>query len=334
VWWHGIGVFAILAAFLVFVDVAPDASLTWSLVATLGLAFLVGGVLVLQFLAHPTRRDRRPLGAGVVLLVASVLLLPISLALQSSATTAEAIVVPFDPTIRYANVHASLEAGRITVSFVDSQAYLVRADVVHVGGIFASHTEGDVTHTTTFAGDTVEVRVSAQGIPGLFFLGGHEVHLSIQRNLSVALALLGTTADIAVELAEDVPVRVVTASITTGDVRVTGREAAFMNGATVHAVVSTTGSATIDLVQTSGGPGTVSVFASSTAGRVALGLAVDADVGAEVFASTSTGPLSFDATKYEASGGLFYAPSRAGFDAASLKFTVQLTSATGSIAVG
>src|SRR3972149_4732348 len=142
-WWHGIGVFAILAAFLVFVDASMDATVTWSYVAMLGLAFLTGGILILQFLASVEKRDRRALFAGGALLAASVVLLPVAVALQSSATITETFVVPYDPAIRNVTLNVAIEAGQIAVGFEASTEVLVRADGVHVGGLVFSPPGGD-----------------------------------------------------------------------------------------------------------------------------------------------------------------------------------------------
>lgn len=332
-WWHATGVFAIFGAFLVFVDAAMDGVVSWSLVAALGLAFLAGGVLVLQYLASADRADRRPVVTGSALLVAAVLLLPVSLALQTTSTTTETFVVPYDADVRNLNLDVAVEAGAVSVTFVNDTTSLVRAEVVHVGGLFASHFEGDVTNTTTKRGDTIAFRLSAKGIPGLFFVGGHLVGVAIQRNVSVKLSLVSTTGDIAVDVPAGVAVRSISASVQTGDVRITTRDAAFAEGAPVH-VLSMTGATTVDVTQTAGPVGNVSVYATSTTGRVTLTFVRGETVAAEVRTSTSTGSVAFDASKYEGTRDLLYAPSREAFEAADLAFTVQLTSATGSIAIG
>src|SRR3990170_7116706 len=97
VWWHGLGVFVIVAAFLLFIDLATTARVTWSIAAVLSLAFLIGMIMILQFLASPDRRDRRPFAAGAALLLAAVLLLPVALVFQSSPTTTQTLPsVPFN----------------------------------------------------------------------------------------------------------------------------------------------------------------------------------------------------------------------------------------------
>jgi len=116
-------------------------------------------------------------------------------------------------------------------------------------------------------------------------------------------------------------------------VRITTRDAAFANYTPIH-VLSMTGATTVHVTQTAGPVGNVSVSATSMTGRVTLTFVRGETVAAEVRASTSTGSVTFDASKYEGTRDLLYAPSRAAFEAADLAFIVQLTSMTGSIAIG
>ena len=332
-WWHGIGVFAILAAFLVFVDASMDATVTWSYVAILGLAFLTGGILILQFLASVEKRDRRALFAGGALLAASVVLLPVAVALQSSATTTETFVVPYDPAIRNVTLDVAIEAGQIAVGFEASTEFLVRADVVHVGGLFSSHSDGDAVATNTTTGEALTFGLSARGLPALFFVGGHEVRVTVRADVSVQMTLQTTTGGVYVDIPPGVDVRGLTTSVTTGDVRLRSRDAIFANAASV-VLTTTTGNVGVDLTQTAGEAGTVSVAGRSTTGGVTFQLERGPTVGALVRSSTTTGSITFDAAEYEGSPALLYAPSQDGFDAAALKLTVQLTTTTGNIGIG
>jgi hypothetical protein len=316
-----------------FVDAAPDARLSWSLVAVPGLGFLAGGLLILQFLASPGRADRRPFFAGSALLVAALFLLPVAVAVQGRATTAESVEVAYDPAVRFVNLHVFADPGDVSVRFEDAPPYLVRAEIVHVGGVFSSHYDGDVVATNGTTGDTLAFRVSVRGLPGLFFVGGHEVRVSVHGNVSVSVALESTAGSLSLDVPPGVQVRGIDATVTTtGNVALAVRHAAWANGATVR-LSSATGSVTLDLVQSASGAGSVSVGATSTTGRVVVRFAPDGGVGAEVSTSAPPGAIGFDAAKYEEASGLLYAPSRAGFEAAALKFIVQLATTTGSVVV-
>ena len=332
-WWHPLGVTALVATCVGFVDAAPDARLSWSLVAVPGLGFLAGGLLILQFLASPGRADRRPFFAGSALLVAALFLLPVAVAVQGRATTAEAVEVAYDPAVRFVNLYVFADPGDVSVRFEDAPPYIVRAEIVHVGGVFSSHYDGDVVATNGTTGDTLAFRVSVRGLPGLFFVGGHEVRVSVHRNVSASVALESTAGSLSLDVPAGVEVRGIDATVTTtGNVALTVRHAAWANGATVR-LSSATGSVTLDLVQEASGAGSVSVGATSTTGRVVVRFAPDGGVGAEVSTSAPPGAIGFDSAKYEEVAGLLYAPSRTGFEAANLKFIVQLATTTGSVVV-
>ncbi len=325
--------FTILAAFLVFIDVAMDGLVAWSLVAILGLAFLAGGIMILQFLASADRSDRRPFLTGATLLVASVVLLPVTLAYQSTATWTESFTIPYDPSIRTILLGVTDDVGQVRVDFAASSSFLVRAEVVHVGGLFTSHSVGDVVPTNSTSLDTLSFHLTARGVPGLLFVGGHDVRVTLNRNLSVSLDLQSTTGSVAIDIPADVEVRSITATVTTGSVTMVSRNASYVNGATVRAT-STTGSVALELVQDAGSPGTVGVRGSSAAGRVTFRLTRGPDVAAQVQASVPTGSIGYDPSKYQGTESLLYAPSLVGYETARLKFDVQLTSTTGSIEIG
>ncbi|MGQ0796768.1 MAG: zinc ribbon domain-containing protein [Methanobacteriota archaeon] len=332
-WWHALGVLVILVAFLAFVDVAMDGRITWSLVATLGLTFLAGGVLILQFLASPDRRDRRPFVVGVALLAAAVILIPVSLAAQSSATTTQTITVPYDPTIANLNLTATVDTGQVQVDFVPGTAFLLRAQIVHVGGLFSSHTEGDLVQTNTTRGDTLAFELTARSTPGFLFAGGHDVRVTIRRDLSVDLQLHSTTGSVSVDASAGVDIRGIVATVTTGSVSVTSRDVTFADAASVQAT-STTGGVTIDIAQAGGDAGTVALAGTSTTGGVTFRFDPGAGVAARVQSSVTTGTITFDPSKFQGTEALLFAPSEGAYNAAELRFNVQLASTTGSVTVG
>jgi hypothetical protein len=323
-----------VAASLGFVDLAPDGMASWSLVAVPGLGFLAGGLLIVQFLASTARVDRRPFFAGASLLVAAMFVLPVAVAVQGRATTLEVVEVPFDPGVRNVNLDVFSDAGEVTVGFADGGTILVRAEIVHVGGVFSSHFDGDVVSTNATIGDTLTFRVAARGVPGLFFVGGHDVRVTIHRNVSVSLGLGSTAGSLSVDVPAGVGVRGIDASVsTTGNVDVRVRDATWANGAVVR-IESGTGSVTLDLAQSASGSGTVSASATSPAGRVVLRFDGDPGVAAEVSTSAPPGAVTFDPARYEGTPDLLYAPSRDAFDSAGLAFIVQLATTTGSVVVG
>lgn len=333
VWWHGLGVFAILASFVLFLDLTLTGRATWSLVVVLGLAFLVGAIMILQFLASVDQRDRRPFIAGAVLLAAAVILLPVAVTSLSSPTTTESFQVGYSPAIAALNLVATSEAGRITVGFVTTTTYLVRADVTHVGGLFSSHRPGDVTATNATTGSTLSFTLTARGAVGLFFFGGHDIVVSVHRSLSVALTVQSTTGNVGVSIPAGVAVRSIDLTVTTGSVDLATRDVAFADGATVRGT-STTGSVALTIDQALGPAGTVGVFGTSTTGPVSFTFNHGPDAAARVVARVTTGSVNVDSGKYESTGGIAFAPDEAGYQAASLKFNVELTSTTGGVRIG
>lgn len=336
VWWHGLGVFVILAAFFMVLDASATGRLTWSLVVVLSIAFIIGGVTILQYLASPDRRDRRPFLAGAALVAAAVLLLPIAVALQSSPTTVETFTVPSDPFVNTVDLHVSEDTGRIAVQFAADPPFLVQARVTHIGGLFSSHYPGDLTATNTTSGRILTFTVATKSTTNFFFLGGHEIEVTVNANLAVSMQLSSATGNIAVDVPAGVVVATpgILASVTTGNVAVSAHDAAFVSGTSVQAT-STTGSVTITIAQSSLHAGTVSVQGTSTTGSVTLGFTGSANAAAKVVSSVTTGSIHFDSAKYSgASETLLYAPSSAAYDAAATKFDVTLRSTTGSINIG
>ena len=332
VWWHGLGVFTILAGFLLFIDAATTGRVTWSVAALLGLAFLLGAIMILQVLASPEPRDRRPLAAGAVLLVLSVVFLPVTLALQSGATTTDVFEVPYDPTIARLNLLATNEAGDTEVRFAPGIGYLVRVEIVHRGGLFTSHYEGDVVATNTSAGDTLSYRLTARGFVGLFFGGGHAIRVTVNDALSVDLDLQTTTGALTVDLPAGVKVRSVDATVTTGSVSLASNGTDFGTGASLRAT-STTGGVTIDLREPVGGAGIVSLAGTTTTGSVTYLFRGGGGSATKVESTAATGRVSLDPTWYEGTTTLAYGPSEAAYDAASLLFDARLTTTTGSVSL-
>lgn len=334
VWWHGLGVFVILALFFIFIDVAMTLRLTWSPVAVLATAFLAGAVMVLQFLASADRRDRRPFVAGAILLAAAVLLLPVTLTVQSSGTWTEALpAVPYDAGIARLDVVVSNDVGQITVDFAPGTATLVQGEVVHLGGLFSSHYEGDVVASNGTVGDTLTYTVRARGFGGLFFAGGHHVSLTLNRALSTSLTLTSTTGNVAVDLPAGLVVRGVVVTVTTGGITIAAQGCTFADGAAIEAT-STTGNVAVNIDQPAGGPGTVTVRETTTTGQIAFAFDRTSASAARVQSQVTTGSIDFDAAKYAGTDALLYAPDQATYESAGLKFQVFLQSTTGSIGIG
>jgi len=329
-WWHGIGVFAIIALFLAFIDVAGTGRFTWSPAAILGVAFLAGAVMILHFLASPDRRDRRPFLAGAALFVIAVVLLPVALVVQSSPTTTQVLTVPFDAIVQRVALSVTNDVGEIRVAFAPTATFLVRAEVVHAGGFFSSHYEGDVTATNRTTGDVLAFAIVARGLAGFFFAGGHTVNVTVNRNLAVSLDLVSTTANIDVDVPAGVVVEGIDATVTTGSIRVATSAADFADGATIQGT-STTGGVTFDVRQPAATANRVNVLGTSTTGGVTFAFTRGPEVAARVESQVGTGTVNFDTAKYEGSDPLVYAPSQTVFEAAGMQFHVRLGSATGTI---
>ena len=335
-WWHALGVFVILAAFFLVLDAGSTGRLTWSLVVVLSIAFIVGGVTVLQYLATPDRLDRRPFVAGAALLAAAVLLLPLAVALQSAPTTVETYTVPATPGTATLDLRVSEDTGRLTVAFAPDPPFLVQAVVTHVGGVLTSHYPGDVTYANSTAGRTLSVAIATKSTSSLFFLGGHDIAVTVNESLAVTMQLSSATGTVEVDVPAGVVVTTpgITATVTPGNVVVRTTDAAFVSGASVQAT-STTGSVTVSIDQGSVHAGTVTVQGTSTTGSVTLAFTGTSSVAAKVTSAVTTGSIDFDGAKYSGpSETLLYAPSAAAYDTAAMKFNINLQSTTGSINLG
>jgi len=332
-WWHGIGVFAIVAVALVVIDLAANLRITWSFVGVLSAAFIVGGVMILQFLAGAERRDRRPFVAGASLLIAAVLLLPVAIALQSSPTFTDTFTIGNRPGVGTLALDVSNDVGRVTVAFASSPGYLVRAAVTHLGGLFSSHFPGDVVVSNATSGNTLTFTIAAKGVQGLFFLGGHDVVVTVSTAVAVTMQLLSTTGDVDVIVPGGVVLAApgITATVTTGSVRLTATDAVYATRAYLRGN-STTGSVAIGITQTVPHGASVAVFGSSTTGSVSFTFTRGSGVAARVASSVTTGSVHPDPSKYSgASNALLFAPDETTYDAASMQFQVTLASTTGSI---
>lgn len=332
-WWHGIGVFAIVAVGLVVLDLGANGRITWSFVGILSAAFIVGGVMILQFLATQDRRDRRPLLAGASLLIAAVLLLPIAVALQSSPTFTDTYTVPYRAGISSLILTVSDDVGHVTVGFASTSAYLVQAQVTHLGGLFSSHFAGDVIVSNATAGGALTFRIAAKGVQGLFFLGGHDVVVTVPTTLAVRMDLASTTGDIDVTVPDGVSLSPggISANVTTGSVHLAATNAVFAQGASLQGR-STTGSVSIAIAQTVAHSGSVDVVGASTTGTVTFTFTRASGIAARVASTVTTGSVNPDTTKYSgASNALLFAPDESTYNAASMQFRVTLTSTTGSI---
>ncbi len=330
-WWHGLGVFAIVTVALLVLDIGANGRVTWSFVGVLSAAFIVGGVMMLQFLAAPDRKDRRPFVAGASLLIAAVFLLPVAVALQSSPTFTDTYTVPYRGGVTALALSVSDDVGRVTVRFAASPSYLLQAQVTHLGGLFSSHYPGDVVASNATAGNVLSFSVSAKGVSGLFFLGGHDIVVTVSSDLSTNMTLTSTTGSIDVVVPAGVSVKGISATVTTGSVHVTTTDALFAAGAPFRAL-STTGGVSIAITQTAAHPGTVGVVGASTTGGVSFTFNRGNGVAANVTAKVTTGSVNPDTSKYSgASNTLYYAPDLTTYRAASMKFEVSLSSTTGSI---
>ncbi len=335
-WWHGLGVFVILAAFFLVLDASATGRLTWSLVVVLSIAFIVGGVTILQFLASADRADRRPFVTGAALLVAAVLLLPVAVALQSSPTTTETFTVANVPGIATLDLHVSEDTGHVSVAFARSPPFLVQAQVTHLGGLLSSHYPGDLTATNSTSGHTLTFAVATKAMSSLFFFGGHDIAVTVDDALAVTMQLFSATGNVEVDVPAHVVVTTpgITARVTTGSVVVHTTDAAFVSGASVQAT-STTGSVTISIAQGTMHAGTVTVQGTSTTGSVTFDFNPSTSVAAKVASTVTTGSIHYDGAKYSGPADtLLYAPSATVYDGAAMKFSVNLQSTTGSINLG
>ena len=332
-WWHGLGVFVILAVALVVIDLAANQRITWSFVGVLSVAFIVGGVMILQFLANAERRDRRPFVAGAVLIIVAVLLLPVAISLQSSPTFTDTYTVPNRSGVNTVSLDISDEAGQITVQFASNPGYLVRADVTHLGGLFSSHFPGDVVVSNRSSGGTLNFTLSAKGVSGLFFLGGHDILVTVSESVAVTLELTSSTGGIGVVVPAGVAVTAggIVASVATGSVSIQTTDVAFRAGSSVRAA-STTGSVTLSVTQSTVYAGTVSVTGTSTTGSVSFTFNRAAGIAAQVTSTVTTGSVNPDTSKYSGvSNALLYAPDQATYQASTMHFLVTLESTTGNI---
>ncbi len=331
--WYGLGVFAIIAVFLVFIDFATDGRIDWAHLGILGAAFLVGGFMILNFLAS-SRRDWGPFYVGLALVVAALILLPLSFAFPAVETTSETFEVPFIPTVRSLDLTVTNEVGGVTVQFVTGTGFLVQAEITHNLGLFASHFEGDVVVADATAGNTTSFSVSAQsGSGGFFGGGGHAILVTVQRDLAVAMTVHSTTGGVTIDVPSGVSLRSLEATATTGGVRVTLQGVDFVSGATVRASTVTGG---VDLIirQPTGVPGTVPVSATTTTGGVDFIFSDGSDAAVRIVSQVTTGGIDFDPAKYQGTAGLLYAPSESTYNAASLRFDVALSTTTGGIDIG
>ena len=337
-WWHGIGVFVLVSVALLVIDVAANERVTWSFVAVLSAAFIVGGIMVLQHLASGDRRDARPLYAGAILLTAAVILLPVAVALQSSPTYTETITVPTVSGLNALALVVSADVGHVSVEFAPDPGYLVQAVVTHLGGLFSSHYPGDVTNATSLSGGTLTFTLTARSVSGLFFLGGHDIVLTVSESVPVTMDLASTTGNIEVVVPAGVRIAAggISATVTTGNVALSTTNADFAAGSSIDAA-STTGQVTFSLNQTAAYPGTVPVTGTSTTGSIAFTFVRGTGVAAKVASSVTTGSVNVAADKYVgASSALVYAPNEATYNAGSttMKFEVTLETTTGSISLG
>ncbi len=331
--WYGLGVFAIIAVFLLFIDFATDGRIDWAHLGILGAAFLVGGFMILNFLAS-SRRDWGPFYVGLALVVAALILLPLSFAFPAVTTTSETFEVPFSPTVRSLDLTVTNEVGGVTVGFTTGTGFLVQAEVTHNIGLFASHFEGDVVVADATAGNTSSFSVSAQsGAPGVFGGGGHAILVTVQRDLAVAITAHSTTGGVTVDVPSGVSLRFLEATATTGGVDVTLSGVDFASGTTVEAS-TVTGGVNLIIRQPVGAPGTVPVSATATTGGVDFTFSNGANAAVRIRSEVTTGGIDFNPAKYQGTAGLLYAPSESTYNAAPLRFDVQLATTTGGIDIG
>ncbi len=332
-WWHGIGVFLIVAAALLVLDVGANGRVTWSFVGVLSAAFIVGGVMMLQFLAAADRHDRRPFVAGASLLIAAVLLLPVAVALQSSPTFTDTYTVPAQSGVTALALSISNDVGHVTVQFSSTAPYALQAQVTHLGGLFSSHYPGDTTVTNSTSGNTLSFTVVAKGVSGLFFLGGHDIVVTVSTSLAVSMDLTSNTGDVDVVVPAAVTVSAggIVANVNTGNVQLTATDAVYAAGASLRAQ-STTGTVSIGVTQTAVQSTTVGIGGTSTTGTVTFTFVRGPGVAARVASTVTTGSVNADPSKYSgASTALLFAPDEATYNAATMQFRVTLGSTTGSI---
>ena len=337
VWWHGIGVFVLIAVAFLAIDLAANQRITWSFVAVLSAAFIVGGIMVLQYLASGERLERRPLYAGVVLLVAAVLLLPVAVTLQSSPTYTQTITVPNQVGVSAVALAISADVGHVSVAFARNPGYLVQAVVKHIGGLFSSHYPGDVTNSTSLSSGTLTFDLVAKSVSGLFFLGGHDLQVTVSESVAVSMVLSSTTGNIEVVVPSGVRVASagIAATVTTGNVAVFTTNAVFAAGSSLQAK-STTGQVTLSLNQTTAYAGTVAVTGTSTTGSISFTFDWGTGVAAQVSCSVTTGSVNAPGNKYAGTSATLYAPDQATYDSSAtpMKFQVTLQTTTGSINLG
>lgn len=335
-WWHGLGVFAIVAAFLLSMDLAATGHVTWSLVVVLSAAFLVGAAMMLGVLSAPARPDRKPLWAGAALLVAAVVLLPVAIALQSAPTILETYVVPTRPGVTALDLRVTDDAGRVTVRFAADVPYLARAEVTHIGGLFSSHYEGDLTLANATSGGTTTLTIATQVTATPFFLAGHDIAVTINASAAASMSLTSATGtlDVRVPAGVELVGAGIAAKVTTGSVSVATEDVSWAGGAGI-AASSTTGAVALSIVQTSGTGGTVGVSGTSTTGSVTFDFTGGVGIAAKVASTVTTGSVRYDATKYSgASSAELYAPDETTFASSPMQFLVSLASTTGGIALG
>ncbi len=336
-WWHGLGVFVILAVALVVIDLAANQRITWSIVAVLSAAFIVGGIMVLQYIAAGERHDPRPLYAGAVLLVVAVILLPVAVSLLSSPTYTQTITVASQAGVNELALDVNVDVGHVSVAFAPSPGYLVQAVVKHLGGLFSSHYPGDVTNATSLAGGTLTFDLTAKSVSGLFFLGGHDVQITIDESVAVTMVLSSTTGNIEVVVPHGVRVASggISATVTTGNVAILTTDADFTAGSSLQAA-STTGQVTLSINQSTPYAGTVPVTGTSTTGSIAFTFTYRTGIAAQVSSSVTTGSVNYDHAKYTGTSALLYAPDSTTYTSGStvMKFQVTLQTTTGGINLG
>ncbi|HEY7587864.1 MAG TPA: zinc ribbon domain-containing protein [Thermoplasmata archaeon] len=340
-WWHGLGIFLILALFFLTVDLGTTGHVTWSFVVVLSVAFIVGAVMILGFLASPARVDRRPFVAGAALLIVAVFLLPLAVALQSSPTTTDTYTVPSAAGVTALHLVVTNDVGRIHVRFAAGASYAARAEITHIGGVFSSHYPGDVTTSNATSAGTLTVSIATRGASALFFFGGHEIVVDVNAGLRFSMALTSTTGNILVEVPSGVGIAAsapgggpsLQATVTTGSITLTTTDAQYAAGAHV-VLTSTTGSVTMTVDAPRIFPGLVSVAGTSTTGNVDFAFAPGSGVAARVASSVTTGSVHSTPAYTGTSTALLFNPSSAAYDAAPMQFDVSLTTTTGSINLG
>ena len=333
VWWHGIGVFVLVSVAFVVIDVAANQRITWSPVAVLSAAFIVGGIMILQHLASAERRERRPLYAGVVFVVVAVILLPVAVALQSSPTYTETITVPNTAGVNAIALSVSDDVGHVSVAFAPDPGYFLRAVVKHLGGLFSSHYPGDVTNTTSVSAGTLAFSVTAKSVSGLFFLGGHDIEVTLSESVAASMVLRSTTGNIEVTVPSGARIASggLSAAVTTGNVAILTTNAEFAAGASLQAE-STTGQVTLSIDQATASAGTFPVTGTSTTGSIGFTFRRGTGVAAQITSSVTTGSVNFDSSRYSGTASLLYAPDRTTYDSgATMPFLVTLPTTTGNI---